>query len=275
MNFNKVERKINDLTFRIKLDEIAIQKAQYNLKFAKRLGLKDAQIDKYAESLDFYNSRIITDRNTLSVLNECKNTYYGENLNNEGYLFKCTLPYEKVDDTSSFQTSILVNDNVAKLFANGVEYKDIVGCLDGNDIIDIDTTFSPVAPAEIGKNVDVEVIENIDCKDSLDEPILAYTYGKANSNLIASSKICTCYSFDNSSFKNLDGEDFSPAVPSLKEICSLQESTYSKEQKYNELSTIESAVKEKMQASIDKINFALSETNAGYSLGDNFLGGSL
>ncbi len=271
MKLDKIEQKINDLTYRIKLDEIAINKAQYNLKFARRLGLSEELLDKYSENLDYYNSKIVTDKNTLNIFKECFDEY-GRITSTyaEGYLFRCTLPFEEVDGTSNYQTSILVNDNVAKMFANGVSYKDVVSCLESHDIIDIETEFRSHVPYIDCKNVGVEIIDNVEPKDTLDEPILASVYGKNKEGLIASSKIFTCYPFENVSYKTLSGETYNPGVPSFDEINALRTATSTKEQKYEALEGLETTVREKMQASIDKINYALAETEAGYTLDDKF-----
>ena len=271
MKLDKIEQKINDLTYRIKLDEIAINKAQYNLKFARRLGLSDELLDKYSENLDYYNSKIVTDKNTLNIFKECFDEY-GRITSTyaEGYLFRCTLPFEEVDGTSNYQTSILVNDNVAKMFANGVSYKDVVSCLESHDIIDIETEFRSHVPYIDCKNVGVEIVDNIEPKDTLDEPVIASVYGKSHQGLIASSKIFTCYPYENVSYKTLSGEDYNPGVPSFDSINALRTSTATKEHEYEKLETLETTVREKMQESINKINTVLTSSEAGYTLGNSF-----
>ena len=78
------------------------------------------------------------------------------------------------------------------------------------------------------------------------------------------------YPFENVSYKTLSGETYNPGVPSFDEINALRTATSTKEQKYEALEGLETTVREKMQASIDKINYALAETEAGYTLDDKF-----
>ena len=63
MRVEMIEQKINDLDYRIKLEETAIKSAEYNLKFAKRLNYDSKKVDSLKETLDFYNSKIVLLKN--------------------------------------------------------------------------------------------------------------------------------------------------------------------------------------------------------------------
>jgi len=269
MKYEKILQKINELEYRIKLDEIAIDKAAYNLKFAKRLNLTAKKVAGYEESLEFYNSKIITDKTTLTALKDCYLNPCSFNPSNETeYLFKCTLPYEKVDSNASYQTSIVVSEEVARLFANGVSYKDVISCLENDDIINIESNFTSRIPMEYKKvsDVGVEVIDNYKVAECFDEPIIAKIAGKSTEGVIASSKISTCYPYGKATYRDFNGDKFLPAVPSIDDICGVRKITNAKQNDYNNMVNIEEIVKEKMQKSLDKINSALEKSGANIQL---------
>ncbi len=262
---NKViEQKINDLDYRVKLDELAIRKIEYNLQYAKRLRYGDTKVDSLKEKLDFYNKKIINDRCTLDVFRNC----YLESKTNcsiDGdYLFKCTFPYVKVDNMSFYQTSITVPVEVAKYFANGVSYQDVINCLEADDIKDIQSNFTSKAPTGAKTtNVGVEVIEKADIEGvTCDATVIARANGQADINLIASRKITTCYPYGFATYNNLGGGSFIPTTPSLNDICKTQSYTLAKEARYNRMATIEATVRNKVQESIDKMNLALDNAEA-------------
>ena len=267
MRLEKLEQKIYDLNYRIYLDELAIKNADYNLKFSKRLNYNEETVDSFKSKLDFYNSRIAQDKCTLNVLTDCiKNSQNGGFHLNDDYLFKCTLPYEKVDEISSYQTSITVSEDVARLFANGVSYKDVISCLDNEDIKQIESNFASTIPQGANfKNVGVEIIEKANVSEEcLDEPIVAKVFKSCNSGLIASSKIPACYSFGSASYNDLNGACYTPGVPTFEEIFKKQNDSFEKEMEYNNMVDLEDTVKSKMQASIDKVTIALDKAEEKY-----------
>ena len=259
-----IENKIKDLDYRVKLDELAIRKAEYNLKYAKRLRYTDAEVDSLKERLNFYNSKIINDRCTLDVFRNCYLESKSHSDVNSDYLFKCTFPYVKVDNSSFYQTSITVPEEVAKYFANGVTYQDVINCLEEEDIKDIQSSFTSKTPKFLNShNVGVEVIEKSEIDGIVcDAPVIARQNGKSDCNLIASKKITTCYPYGFATYNNLGGSTFIPTTPSLNDICKTQSYTLAKEAKLNRMATIEATVKNKMQESIDKMNLALDEAEA-------------
>ena len=263
-----IEQKINELCYRLRLDDIAINSVAYNLKHAKRLGLTDAKIDALQDKLGLYKSKKASDSTTLEVLKECLENPYKSSNSDNSYYFKCTLPYEKVDPNASYQTSILVGEDVARLFSNGVSYKDILDCLENKDIIDIKSDFSSKIPVDCKgvTEVGVEVVDNNSTITRLDEPILASIYGKPNKGIIASSKISTCYPFGVANYKDLDGENYTPATPSLEDISALKKFTSRKQNEYNNMVNLEETVREKMQISIDKVNGALERAGADFRI---------
>ena len=263
-----IEQKINELCYRISLDEIAIKSAAYNLKHAKRLGLTDAKIDALQDKLGLYKSKRASDESTLEVLKEClENPYKSANIDGS-YYFKCTLPYEKVDSNASYQTSILVGEDVARLFSNGVSYKDIIDCLESKDIIDIKSDFASKVPVDCKgvTEVGVEVVDGSAKLSSVDEPIMAYELGNQKKGMIASSKITTCYPFGQAEFKDLNGANYTPATPSLEEISSLKKSVSKKQNEYVNMFNLEEIVREKMQVSIDKVNDALYRAGSDFRI---------
>ncbi len=263
-----IEQKINELCYRIKLDEIAITSAQYNLKYAKRLGLTDAKIDALQDKLGLYKSKKASDSSTLEVLQECLENPYKSANSDDSYYFKCTLPYEKVDSNASYQTSILVGEDVARLFSNGVSYKDILDCLESKDIIDIKSNFASKIPVDCKgvTEVGVEVVDNSSHITRFDEPIIAKVYGKQNKGIIASSKISTCYPYGSASYKDLNGESYTPTTPTLEDISSLKKFTSRKQNEYNDMVNLEETVREKMQISLDKVNDALERAGADFRI---------
>ena len=260
-----IEQKINELCYRIHLDEIAINSSRYNLKHAKRLNLTDEKIDALEDRLGLYRSKLASDKSTLEVLKEClENPYKSDN----SYLFKCTLPYEKVDSNASYQTSIFVGEDVARLFSNGVSYKDIIDCLENKDIVNIKSDFTSKIPVDCKgvTDVGVEVVDDYHKIECFDEPIVASIIGKQKKGVIASSQITTCYPYGFASYKDLDGAKYMPATPSLEDICKMKNYTSLKQNNYNNMVNIEEVVKEKMQLSVDKINDVLGKTGADFRI---------
>ena len=186
-------------------------------------------------------------------------------------MFKCTFPYEKVDNVSGYQTSILVNDNVVGLFANDVSYKELISCLDESDIASIQSVFASSAPAStLDQNVKVELVDDKYFANSKDMPVLAKQLNDNSPSLIASSKIFECYPYSETSFKSLDGNTYDPGVPTFDNIRVFQSNTRSKQKELEKLEDIEDAVKAKMRNSVARINLLLDFSDAGFSLGEDF-----
>ena len=256
MNIDIVNQKIDDLRFRVSLDQKGLENAQYNLKFAKRLRLDGNQINEFTEKLDYYTDKYNSDVNTLKVFEEYKDNYekgINDNAKANDYYFKCTLPYEKVDSFSNYQTSFIANEDVAKLFANGVSYKEIINCLDTEDILNIESHYKSVIPEDYANltNVDVEVIEQDKVSFSNEKPIIAFNGKKFG--LIASGEILVCY-FDGGCYKKLDGKPYSPQTPTIDEVCSDKTITMNKQLKYDKMLNIEYAVKSKIDTNLSQIN---------------------
>ena len=262
MNIEKISQKINDLEYCISLDTYAIERADYNIKFAKRLGYDQETINNYIELSEYYSRKIEIEKNTCSTLkNYCKDVKNGWCAPTSDYLFKCTLPYEKVDELSNYQTSFTVDADTVKLFANGVDYNDIISCMDNSDIRSIETKFkSSLTPADTSsKEVAVELTDIGSVPDLLDEPITVKT-GKNSSykGLIASSKIDTCYPLGKAQYKDLNGDTYYPGIPTFEDITGIQTQTYAKQHEYDRLHNIETVVKNKMDVAISKMDTALS-----------------
>ena len=114
MNREKILQKANDIGYRIRLDRVGLDKANYNLKFANKLNLTQKQIDAFTASKAYYEEKIKRDEGTYNCLRAFINDrtpYIGSD-----YLFKCTFPYNKVDNLSGYQTSIVVDDGIVGLF---------------------------------------------------------------------------------------------------------------------------------------------------------------
>ncbi len=261
MNIEKIGQKIDELEYRIKLDNYGLNKADYNIRFAKRLGLTQAQIDKFKEQSKYYSEKIIKENNTYDTLKNCYKDYQnGWCAPTNDYLFKCTLPYEKVDSITNYQTSIVVDADVVRLFANGVDYNDVISCLDNEDIKGIESTYKRTLDAndETNTEVGVEFIDNCS-PEILDEPVTV-KYGKTNSykGLIASSAIYSCYPINGVTYKDLNGDTYHPGVPSFDDITTIQSRVHEKQKDYDRLHDIETIVKTKMDEAIFKMDTALN-----------------
>ena len=102
--------------------------------------------------------------------------------------------------------------------------------------------------------------------DSFEEPIVAKVIGKSKTGLIASSKIPTCYPYGFANYADLNGASFMPGVPSFDDICKAQKASIEKEDKYFKMADLEETVRNKMQASIDKMNVALEMAEANFKI---------
>lgn len=272
MNFDKLSQKLDELQYKISLDRIGMQNAEYNLKFSKRLALSNNQISDYIDKVNYYADKIVKDIKTYEAYKDCAESIKLEgNSDNSNYLFKCTLPYEKVDELSSYQTTITVNENVVRLFANGVDYNDAISCIENKDIKDINTTFkmAPTSDDLSQKEVAVELFDGIVPCEVIDEPVIAKC-GKSNTykGLIASSKIATCYPYNVAKFKDLNGEEYYPNVPSFDDLKIAQENVDTKYAEYEYLHNIEKQVKIKMDDTVNKMDEAILRFESQY---DNIL----
>ncbi len=262
MNIEKISQKINDLEYCLNLDTYAMERANYNIQFAKRLGYSQEEISNYIELSKYYSNKIETEKNTYETLKGyCKDVQNGWCAPTSDYLFKCTLPYEKVDELSNYQTSFTVDADIVKLFANGVDYNDIISCMDNEDIKSIETRFkSSLAPTDtISKEVAVELTDVGSIPALLDEPITV-KFGKSSSyrGLIASSKIDICYPLGKAQYKDLNGDSYYPGIPTFEDINGIQSKTYEKQHEYDKLHNIETVVKNKMDAAVSRMDAALS-----------------
>ena len=246
MNREKILQKANDIEYRIGINLEGYEKADYNLKFASKLNLTPKQIAAFTESKAYYENKLRKDEGTYNCLRSILDDKTP--ILSSDYLFKCTLPYNKVDNLSGYQTSIVVDDSVVGLFANGVDYKDVISCLDDKDIYGIESKFMSFTPIDTNKDVAVEVIENNDCKNN--SAIIAYNNKTNDIGLVSLENISECYSdYKKYTFTNLSGEAYSPCIPTLDDILAKQSVSNQKEAEYNNYKAIEDKV-------VEKINFA-------------------
>ncbi len=247
MNKEKILQKANDVEYRIKINLEGYEKADYNLKFASKLNLTPKQIAAYTENKAYYENKLRRDESTYNCLSSFINDK--SPVLSSDYLFKCTLPYNKVDNLSGYQTSIIVDDSVVGLFANGVDYKDVISCLDENDIHGVESKFMSYSPIDTNKDVTVEVVEDEnDFKNN--RAIVAYNNTTKDFGIISLDSVSECYSdYKKYTFTNLNGETYSPSIPSLDEILAKQSVSNQKEVEYNNYKELEDKV-------VEKINFA-------------------
>jgi hypothetical protein len=263
MKIEKIEERISDIEYRARLDGFALEKAKYNYKYADLLNYSPNKVAKLKGMIQYYTNKVEADTRTLDALQECYEMNKNRDESHEpAYLFKCTLPYEKVDPITLYQTSLTVKENVASLFANGVSYKDVIPCLENEDVINIESNYCSQLPLTASLNDDVKV-EYIDSEmgtiSGTDSPIIARPAHKNTIGIIAASSIPTCYSFGEASYRDFNGNSYTPETPKLGDICETQKSCFEKESKYYKLVDLEETVKCKMQASYDKMSRMLEE----------------
>ncbi len=263
MNVEKISQKINDLEYRIRLDNCGLERANYNITFANRLNYTQAQIDNFIELSKYYTDKLKVDTNTCNTLKSCyRDLQNGWGAPTSDYLFKCTLPYETVDSLTNYQTQITVDADVVKLFANGVDYNEVITCLDNDDIKAINSSFkSKLTEKDLSlKEVGVELTDTTELTDLLDEPVVV-KYGKNNSykGLIASSSINACYPSTGALYRDLNGDSYHPGVPTFEDITNIQSKLMEKESDYRRLHNLEVIVRDKMDTAIEKMDKALSQ----------------
>ena len=265
MNVERINQKIKELEYRINLDNIGLKKAEYNVINYNRLKLDNSKFQSYSELYEYYYDKRYKDICTYNALKSyLDDSSRGVN-NYADDLFKCTLPYETTKPVLNYQTSITVDGNVARLFANGIDADEIIECLDNSDIKKIESDIKVNLSSDFKdyKEVGVEYVDNVDITQSYDEPIVV----KYNSNnyrgLIASSKIATCFPYGKFSCKDLNGDTFIPETPSFETIKSIQDGIINKQEQYDKLHEIECKVRTKIEDSINKMDTAIAK------LGDN------
>ena len=273
MKIDKLSQKIDELEYMIRLDDIGLKKAEYNLDYAEKLHLTDIQIKDYKEKYDYYSSKMNKHKNTYSVYMDClKSSMEDIDLGGDNYLFNCTFPYQSIPNTScEYQTKITVGEKAVKLFANGIDYNEALSFLDNSDIKSIDSTFKVVRGGQnvSSSNVTVELCD-LPCESSVtDEPILAKVSGTQDyKGLIASSKISCCYPYGKAKFIDLNGENYLPEIPSFDSIKEAKRQVEQKQEAYNKLNGIEKQVKIKLEDSIRAIDAELQKHDGKY---ENFL----
>ncbi len=257
MNREKILQKANDVEYRIRINLEGYEKADYNLKFASKLNLTPKQIATFTESKAYYEDKLRRDEGTYN----CLRSYLDDKspILSSDYLFKCTFPYNKVDNLSGYQTSIVVDDSVVGLFANGVDYKDIISCLDENDIHGIESKFMSYSPLDVNKDVAVEVIDDgYNFKNK--EAIVAYNNKTKDVGIVSLDNISECYSdYKKYTFTNLNGEVYTPNVPTLDDILAKQSVSNQKEAEYNNYKTLEDKVVEKINYASNKMTRVLDK----------------
>jgi hypothetical protein len=252
MNRLNVEKKIEDLSYKMNIAKIAIDKASYNLKYTEQLGLSKADIERQHGIINNFSAKYNKNKNTYDVLEEYLKGNLGSN--DSELLFKCTFPAEEGYINDSYQTAIICKENVAKLFANGVNYKDIVYCLDNSDVLGVDTTFDVAETNNLANgNVDVELANGIENMDPLDVPI------NCQNRIIASGKIPYCISIDENEINNLSGEKYDIPVPSFEDISFLRDMTNEKFLDLENKVELEQVVKYKMDTAIRRMNSVLDD----------------
>ena len=256
MNIEKIDQKIKDLEYRINMDNIGLEKAEYNVVFYKRLGIDEEQLKSYLDTYDYYFNKLHTDKCTYNSFTSYR-AEYGKNLQHAGNLFKCTLPYEKADTYANYQTTITVDGTIAGLFANGINSNDVVECLDNSDIKNIESKFKMSIPNDFTNEVGVEYIDESEAKQLFDEPILVKNKNNQYRGLIASSAIPSCFSFNSGEYKDLNGNNFTPGLPTFDSIIKLKEQVANKQEKFDTLHSIETKVKCKIEDSISKMDDAI------------------
>ncbi len=248
-----LNQKIDDLKYRIHLDNIGIEKAKYNIDFHTELNLDDKKFNQYKENYDYYSNKLKKDTATLNAITNSLTSL--ENGTSDTMLFKCTFPYEKVNRISSYQTEITIDEKAVGLFANGVDYNDMLACLENKDIYDIKSNYKYNLKDEDlnNKEVTVEVYDGV-VPETIDEPIIVKYRTNDYKGLIASSKISLCYPSSGAYYKDLNGETYMPGVPTFDDISKLQDDYTHKYEKYNKLKYIEGVVKDKMTNTVDEMS---------------------
>ena len=257
MNREKILQKANELEYRINLNKSGLEKAKYNLKNSSKLNLTIKQINNFTRSKIYYEDKIKQDIGTYNGLVSFLNDN-APSLSSD-YMFKCTFPYNKVDNLSGYQTSIVVDDSVVGLFANGVNYKDVISCLDENDVHGIESKFMSFSPTKKDKNVTVEVIDDNDTFSKKDA-VIAFNNSTKDIGIVSIDNISECYSdYKKYSFKNLNGEAYTPCVPSLDDILAKQNASNQKADEYKNYKALENKVVEKINLASDKMTRVLNK----------------
>ncbi len=256
MNRLSVEKKLEDLTYRMNIEKTAINRAEYNIKFAELLYLSDEAISTEKSIIDTYATKYAKNKQTYDVLAEYLDTTCESPYGEQDMLFKCTFPAESGYINGKYQTSIVCKESVAKLFANGVNYKDIIACLDDTDITAVDTKFDIQTSKNIlNGNVDVELAQEADFATALDVPLTT----KEDNCIVASGKIQYCVPFDDHKVYDFAGNEYNVPVPTFEDITFLQTMT---QEKFSDLQSkveLEQVVKYKMDTAINRMNLVLDD----------------
>lgn len=271
MKTDLIEKRIGELGYKMSLEKYAFKKAKYNLDNADFLGLTEDQTRKLYNSLDEYADRYVADKHTYDALEEYMINKYRENTNellgisdnNEPkLLFKCTFPKEESEWNTQFQSSIIVDENVARLFANGVDYKEIVKCFDSEDIKGISTELNAEDfTKNRNGNVDVELAVGFDALCAGETPVVAKDENSAWKTMVASSKVPYCLSVDDVSLTDLNGKKYSVEAPSLDTINLLKNDVDKKVNELGRLMSLDAIVKDKVNTTISRMNLVLDEVD--------------
>ena len=262
MKYDILKQKIEDIEYQIKLAHEGVAKAEYNIKNADRLGISCEKLNQYIEDSRYYATKLYNAEKAHTAFVNCyKDGITPSNFNHT--YFKCTLPYEVVNENASYQTSIVVDENTVKLFANGVDYQNAIECLDNNDVLDIKSKYK-MEPLEDDLEYKEVVVEAIGDSffSSNNMPITTQVKGEVSyKGLISSSTIPSCYSIDGTSFKDLDGNEFKPEIPTFDNILNLQKEYLNKRREFQRYVNLEFSVAKKLEKAVDVVNGYMNKNN--------------
>ena len=251
MNKFGIERKIEDLNYRMAIAKLAVERADYNLRFSNQLRLSDKEIRNQFNTIEKFSAQYAKDKCTSDVLGEYKNT---AGTTDSRTLFKCTFPVEEGFINDTYQTSIVCKEDVARLFANGVNYSDVVGLMDSDDILNVETTFDTIDSknARTG-NVDVELAQEEDFINGFEIPVTC------ENKIIAAGKVQYCVPTDEHKVFDLFGNEYKVSAPSFDDINFLKGMANEKFADLEKKTELEQVVKYKMDTAISRMNSVLDD----------------
>jgi hypothetical protein len=251
MNKSGISKKIDDLNYRMAIAKIAVKRAGYNLKFSSALGLSDKEIRNQYNTIEKFSTQYAKDKCTADVLEEYQKT---AGTTDSRTLFKCTFPAEEGYINDTYQTSIVCKEDVARLFANGVNYDDVVGLMDSDDILNVETTFDTINSknAKTG-NVDVELAQDSDFMNGFEMPVTC------GNKIIAAGKVQYCVPTDECQVFDLFGNEYKVSAPSFDDISFLKGMANQKFADLENKVELAQVVKYKMDTAIERMNSVLDD----------------
>ncbi len=251
MNKLGISKKIEDLNYRMGIAKRAVERAGYNLKYSEQLRLSDQDIRNQFNTIEKFSAQYAKDKCTADVLGEYQNTV---GTTDSRTLFKCTFPAEEGFINDTYQTSIICKEDVARLFANGVNYSDVVGLMDSDDILNVETTFDTInSKNATNGNVDVELAQDSDFVNGFEIPVTC------DNKIIAAGKVQYCVPIDDHKVFDLFGNEYKISAPSFDDINFLRGMA---DQKFADLENkveLEQVVRYKMDTAISRMNTVLDD----------------